>query len=406
MSEGKQASCSVCRAGEREALFVCRGAPGVSAKEAARSAYEQIGAALGIGGMAIFHERIFGSISGYHEVIRERRAALESSGMDARTPLTYLQGAPPWGEGMTGVIVHAVSASNPNDAVWTIRDRDTPCGRGWRIDGATYLMLQGVGSGEASNAAPALQANGAIERIERLLGENGASFHHVVRTWFYLSDILEWYDAFNKVRNEKYRAFGILPGPQNPTLMLPASTGISAQNRVGSACAVDVMAIVPSKENLPQIQQLSNPGQKDAFRYGSAFSRGALIRHPHRAMIELSGTAAIDQSGNSLYPDDIRSQIGGTFDKVEVLLEQQGATLADIGAATVFIKRPEYADLFWQMARERGLDDFPGVCVVADICRDELLFEIDAEVVFHFDGIDAGPSPAQSSPGPLRNPAR
>jgi hypothetical protein len=31
------------------------------------------------------------------------------------------------------------------------------------------------------------------------------------------------------------------------------------------------------------------------------------------------------------------------------------------------------------MAVARGLDPFPAVCVVTDICREELLFEIDAE---------------------------
>ena len=35
-----------------------------------------------------------------------------------------------------------------------------------------------------------------------------------------------------------------------------------------------------------------------------------------------------------------------------------------------------------RQAASRGLDDFPGVCVVADVCREELLFEIDAEVAF------------------------
>jgi hypothetical protein len=37
--------------------------------------------------------------------------------------------------------------------------------------------------------------------------------------------------------------------------------------------------------------------------------------------------------------------------------------------------------VFRDVAATRGLDPFPGVTVVADICRSELLFEIDAEVV-------------------------
>jgi hypothetical protein len=33
------------------------------------------------------------------------------------------------------------------------------------------------------------------------------------------------------------------------------------------------------------------------------------------------------------------------------------------------------------MAVDRGLEDFPAVFVVADVCREELLFEIDGEAV-------------------------
>ena len=55
-----------------------------------------------------------------------------------------------------------------------------------------------------------------IERAERILREQGAFFGNVVRTWFYLSDILSWYGEFNKVRNQKYGEFGIMPGPGDP----------------------------------------------------------------------------------------------------------------------------------------------------------------------------------------------
>ena len=45
------------------------------------------------------------------------------------------------------------------------------------------------------------------------------------------------------------------------------------------------------------------------------------------------------------------------------------------------MKRPEYADVFWKVAAVRGLENLPAVCVVADVCRKELLFEMDAEAV-------------------------
>ena len=71
-----------------------------------------------------------------------------------------------------------------------------------------------------------------------------------------------------------------------------------------------------------------------------------------------------------------------TFDKVSELFGQAGATLSDICAATVFVKRPEDVSVFREMAAARGLAPFPAVCVVTDICRAELLFEMDAEAVF------------------------
>jgi hypothetical protein len=109
MSDEKKARLLACQAGNREAFFAITGSPGTSAKENAKSVYDQIGAELAVRGMEIFHERIFGTVSAYDDVIGERRTALESKGIDALTPLTYIQGTPPWGEGLAGVIVHAVS---------------------------------------------------------------------------------------------------------------------------------------------------------------------------------------------------------------------------------------------------------------------------------------------------------
>jgi enamine deaminase RidA (YjgF/YER057c/UK114 family) len=218
-----------------------------------------------------------------------------------------------------------------------------------------------------------------LERAEHILQQQGASYHDVIRTWFYLDDILSWYDEFNKVRNAKYRSFGIMPGPGNEHLLLPASTGIRGSNFQGSYGTFDLFAAIGPQKFRPEVRQLSNTGQKDAFCYGSAFSRGALVCEDDISLFQLSGTAAIDEEGKSLYPDDIRSQIDCTFDKVEELLGQAGGRLSDICAATVFVKRSDDVPVFWKMAVARGLDPFPAVCVVTDICREELLFEIDAE---------------------------
>ena len=172
-----------------------------------------------------------------------------------------------------------------------------------------------------------------------------------------------------------------MPGPGDGDLLLPASTGIRGDVRSGAAATMDLFAVVGDPAFRPAVTQLTNSGQLDAFRYGSAFSRGALIRGHGTSLFYLSGTAAIDEKGKSLFIGDIHGQITCTLDKVEVLMAQVGAGLRDIAAATVFVKRPEYATIFREMAAERELADLPAVCVVADVCREELLFEIDAEGV-------------------------
>jgi enamine deaminase RidA (YjgF/YER057c/UK114 family) len=149
----------------------------------------------------------------------------------------------------------------------------------------------------------------------------------------------------------------------------------------GAAASMDLLAVVENDDMSSPVRKLTNRKQLDAFRYGAAFSRGAVIKDDDVSLIQVSGTAAIDDHGLSLYSGDVRSQINCTFDKIESLLGQEGASLGDIAAATVFVKNPEYASVFWKMAKDRGLEEFPAVCVVADVCREELLFEIDAEAV-------------------------
>jgi enamine deaminase RidA (YjgF/YER057c/UK114 family) len=397
-------------------------------REAASLSYSQIAELLSERGMAIVHERIFGSLSVEHDVMSARRQAFTSFGISPENPVTYIEGTPPWGKGLAGVIIHAVKA----DEVWTIMDSGVPCGRGGRLNGVTHLVLQNIqamssihctsretkhhppfnplpsphscGFAEAKrkgteyilphpcplpqgereplsnlfSMSKSSQTRLMLERAERILRENGASYKDVARTWFYLSDILGWYATFNKVRNEKYGEFGIMPGPGDRELLLPASTGIQGETPTGAACSMDLIAVLDSQNCT---RKLSNPSQLDAFRYGSAFARASVVRNGSTNLIEVSGTAAIDEHGVSLYPADIHAQIDCTFDKVQALLEQEGAGLQDICAATVFVKQPEFAEIFYEMAAARGLENFPCVCIVADVCREDLLFEIDAEAV-------------------------
>ncbi|MFB3892314.1 MAG: RidA family protein [Phycisphaerae bacterium] len=360
-------------------IAACQTRQGASASAAAAEAYSALATALSREGMQPVHERIFGSIGAVSAIMDARRAALAGTGHEAG-PVTYIQGRPLWGEGFTGYQVHAVRPSGPDD-VWTIRDAGGPVGRGWRRGGLKFLMLHNIHGRDSTPGAhnsQTAQAKRMIDNAQAILKAQGASYKDVARTWIYLSRILEWYGLFNGARNERYTDYGLMGGgPGVHKILLPASTGIEGDNPMGAACAMDVLAVVTDHASNGKVVQMTNVRQQDAFKYGSAFSRGACIADGDVTFIQISGTAAIDEQGKSLFPGDIRRQIHRTLDNIEALIAQKGATLADICNATIFLKRPEDAEAYWQVAAERKLKDMPGVPMIADVCRDDLLFEID-----------------------------
>ena len=372
-------------AGPGQTFIVAQTAPGAEAGSAAQAAYGAMARIVKEQGLTIVHERLFGSLTVRAGVLAARNAALSTAGISPASPLSYIQGHPPWGQGLAGVIIRAVACQRSRDEVWTIRDQGQPVGRGWRLGDATFLVLQNL-QGPAPNGnganARSIQTRRLIRRAARLLEAQGASYRDVVRTWFTLSNILSWYPEFNEARSAVYRELGLMTITGGGPLRLPASTGIGGQVSPGAAGVLDLLAVAGPMASRPRVQQLSSPAQPDAFTYGSAFSRGALIHQGDVALIQVSGTAAIDEEGRSLHPGDVRAQIDCTFDKIAALIGPEGATLADIVAASVFIKRPEDAPAYQERAVARGLSNLPAVVMVADVCREELLFEMDAEVAF------------------------
>ncbi len=352
--------------------------PGATGEPAVTAVYEALAETLRREGATLLHERIFGQRGAAKAILRSRARVLEAFGLDSLSPTTFIEGAPPNGEILAGVLVQAARTDDLAAPPRAIMEDDVRVGCTWQTDAFTFALLQsmaGLVEMPGADNGPATQTTRLLTRADRLLYERGLSFRDVVRTWFYLDDILGWYDAFNRARTAEYTAFGIMPEPGSP-LLLPASTGIGGRNIPGAAGVADILVARPTRG--ARVKQLTNPAQKDAFAYGSAFSRGAVIENGESAVIHVSGTAAIDERGKSLFPEDAASQLAGTFDKLEALLSGQGATLRDIVSANIFIKDASFAPIYRKIAKERGIPDFPGVLVVADVCRAELLVEIDA----------------------------
>jgi enamine deaminase RidA (YjgF/YER057c/UK114 family) len=358
--------------------------PSADAVRATEEIYTRVADILARHKMQVTHERIFGSLKLRQAILEARRSAFEQAGQSEDWPTTFIEGRPHWGEGLAGVLIHAVRPQQAG-GVWTIIADGVTCGRGWKRAGATFLMLQDL-HGTAAGLSRESQTTSMFERAGRILELQGATYRDVARTWIYLPKILQWYDGFNAARSARYREFGLIPaGPGESAgrgTLLPASTGISGENPHGAGPVMDLLAVIGRPDSPVQVSRMINARQRDAFDYGSAFSRGAWIRQPDVTQLQVSGTAAIDERGKSLFPGDCRAQIFRTFDIIEALVAPAGASLKDICQATVFLKRGQDLPVYRQAAAERGLADLPAVCVTADVCRDDLLFEVDATVEF------------------------
>jgi len=344
--------------------------PAVSAAEHIFTAAASV---LIFSGMRILHERVFGTLDFYEAYARIREQFPDF----AQRPFSYIQGAPPHGRGLSGIQIHAVKPlSDKNPRV--LHDGDRPCGSVWEREGATYVHIAGLHGLQDGSRRRGDQAAAMFDSMQRILASQSADFRSVVRTWIYLDDIVEGYDLLNAVRTDKFKSFGLIPGPAeasngNPAY-LPASTGIGGRNPAGAFCSGDALAV----SGRIQISVLPGRLQPSAYSYGSAFSRGVCIEEKEYRQIFVSGTAAIDAAGHSLYPRDAEAQISRTLDVVEALIGEKGAAFTDLRSATVYLKRAGDLRAYQKIARRRGLPDLPAVFVVADICRDELLFEMDA----------------------------
>jgi enamine deaminase RidA (YjgF/YER057c/UK114 family) len=267
----------------------------------------------------------------------------------------------------------------------TILDNGIPKGRAWNLDGSTFFVFQSLDGGDPGQPDRKSQSESMFRQAERLLQTEGASYRDVVRTWIYISDILDWYGDFNSVRNRCYSEYGFLGNGESRTeveqIYLPASTGIEGRNPSSLPAVMDVFAVHRSSGSSVRIRPVYGVKQRSPFRYGSAFSRAVVVEEPGSKLILVSGTASIDEQGKSVFIGDPGAQIRQTLGVVSALTASEGATFQNLCEATVFLKRRRDFAVYREIAEQAGISNAPSVNVVADVCRDELLFELDAAFV-------------------------
>lgn len=125
-----------------------------------------------------------------------------------------------------------------------------------------------------------------------------------------------------------------------------------------------------------------------------SFSRGMRVELDTSILLFLSGTASVDEHGQSVHQGDFAAQARRVFSNIEGLLQSEGGDWHDIVRTTCFLTDFRHYDLFNAVRNsfyaERGLDPFPAsTCVQAQLCRPELLVEIDAIAILPKDRTSA-----------------
>ena len=138
---------------------------------------------------------------------------------------------------------------------------------------------------------------------------------------------------------------------------------------------------------------LENPLQTSAYdyahQYGTEtpkFVRAMAVATGELVTTFISGTASITAS-ESRHDKSVERQTQQTLENIEALIAAEsfrrhglpgvGATLDDLALARVYVKRPEDYAAVRSICRAR-LGHLPTTYVVGDICRPELLAEIEA----------------------------
>jgi enamine deaminase RidA (YjgF/YER057c/UK114 family) len=124
----------------------------------------------------------------------------------------------------------------------------------------------------------------------------------------------------------------------------------------------------------------------EAYNYArpSSFSRGLRVELPGATFLFISGTASVDENGNTVHVGDFRAQTWRTFRNITALLASEGATWHDVVRTTCYLRDIErdykdFNEVRTQFYKEFGLDPLPASTgIQGHLCREELLVEIEA----------------------------
>ena len=288
-------------------------------------------------------------------------------------------------------------------------------------DDLRWIHTGGIAETASDSAAYGQGAHAFGEAAQRLQ-DAGATFQDVVRAWLYMGSItacddesgVERYRELNRARTDFFteqESQGLLQIHRDGRNYYPACTGIGMH---GQDLTVSCMTLQSDRDDV-QLLPLENPNQTSAFNYSQEFSakspkfsRAMAVIIGDYVTTWISGTASIVDS-ETVHVGDAAGQTEQTIDNIQNLISRQnfehhgvrnaGVRLEDLAKVRVYVKRTEDYETCRAVC-ERRFGPIPTIYAIADVCRSNLLVEIEGVAfsrVSHGEGEQTGHEKAAHS---------
>jgi enamine deaminase RidA (YjgF/YER057c/UK114 family) len=238
-----------------------------------------------------------------------------------------------------------------------------------------------VGQDEADAAALLRATETAYLEIFAALKQTG--HRHLIRIWNYLPEINREVDG-----DERYRLFN------SARQLAFRKSGQATAGTVPAACALGSPAGSPISIYFLAARQppkmIENPRQTSAYHYppkfgrhSPIFSRACLLNTSPGTNLFLSGTASI-VGHETIHHGDVEAQTRETMANIEALLGEANRAVGleryslDGLKFKVYVRRPSDLGTIERVLSRSLHPSTPIVYLQADVCREDLLVEIEA----------------------------
>jgi enamine deaminase RidA (YjgF/YER057c/UK114 family) len=269
-------------------------------------------------------------------------------------------------------------------------------------NGYKEVWVNGIGT-KSKDADTKSAADSAFEIMRQILKMENMSFNNVVRQWNYIGSILrseeqnfplsQNYQVFNKVRYDHYSRYRSVKG-------FPAATGVGMNY---NGVMIDFCAIEPVDEK--KIISIKNPKQINPYNYNHKvldsgshqsnkeeqpplFERAKLLTNSNKWRIFVSGTASIIGQETTAI-GDLAEQTRVTIENIKKLTSKENLVAhypqisfekpVNFSRIRVYVKNAGDIPEVKTICREQ-LGTVPSIYLHADICRNNLLVEIETEI--------------------------